>query len=100
MKNAYTYILSNYSRSIFYIGSTEDIDKRTVEHKAGEGSKYTREHLLIHLVYFENLSSLSNAIIRENQLRHMTQEDLKELIKSANPRMEDLSSDPKIKLGF
>ncbi len=100
MKNAYTYILANYCRTIFHIGSTEDIDKRTVEHKDGSGSNYTREHLLIHLVYFENLSSLSNAIIREKQLRHMNQEALIDLIKSANPKMEDLSNDPKIKLGF
>ncbi len=97
---AYTYIISNYSRDLFYVGATEDIDKRNAEHRQGTDAYYSREQHLIHLVYFEQFDSLMNAVLREKQIRNLSKEDKILLIKSANPAMADLSGDPKTKLGL
>jgi putative endonuclease len=100
MKSAYTYILANYARNLFYVGATEDIDKRKAEHRAGKDAYYSREQHLIHLVYFEHFESLMHAVVREKQIRSMSLEQKIALIKSANPKMEDLSANPDTKLGF
>jgi putative endonuclease len=100
MKSAYTYILANYARNLFYVGATEDIDARKVEHREGKDAYYSREQHLIHLVYFEHVESLMHAVVREKQIRSLSNEEKIALIRSANPRMEDLGADPSIKLGL
>ena len=52
MSKGYMYILE-CSDGSFYTGSTKDIDKRMLEHEAGEGSNYTSKRLPVKLIYFE-----------------------------------------------
>ena len=63
----YTYVLL-CSDGDWYIGSTEDIKHRLVEHKQGkcETNKY---RLPVELIYFEACRSLKAAREREKQLK-------------------------------
>jgi len=89
MKKGYVYILSNFKRKATYIGVTNDIERRVLEHKAGIGSVHTSKYQLKFLMYFETYPHISDAIAREKQLK-----DWKwNLIKKDNPNLVDLAAD-------
>jgi putative endonuclease len=66
LTNAFIYIMSNKNMTTFYIGVTNDLERRVAEHKSGEGSKFTSKYNLTYLVYYEIISDISTAIRREN----------------------------------
>lgn len=91
--NAYIYIMSNKNLTTFYIGVTNDLERRVKEHKDGVGSEFTTKYKLKSLVYFEIISEIKNAIQREKQLKNWHREWKIDLIKSINPKMIDLAID-------
>lgn len=52
-----------------YTGSTNDPDKRFLDHRNGKGGKYTRSHKPIKRVYLEQLDSKSAALKRELEIK-------------------------------
>ncbi|MFH2085755.1 MAG: GIY-YIG nuclease family protein [bacterium] len=56
----------------YYLGSTNDVNKRFAAHLAGRGASYTRSHKPIKIVYREELSDKSNALRREHELKKLT----------------------------
>ena len=71
----YTYILHNLKHDKFYIGQTNDSDKRTAEHNLGLSnytSKYDGEWKL---VYREIFNSRSEAVKRERFLKRQRNKD-------------------------
>ena len=93
MKTGFVYILSNYSRTTFYIGVTSNLEQRIAEHKLGEGSVFAQKYKLKDLVYFEEHPDIDQAINREKQLKNWHRDWKINLIKSINPGMSDLSTD-------
>ncbi|WP_420577268.1 GIY-YIG nuclease family protein [Ekhidna sp.] len=93
MKKGYTYILSNAKRTLLYVGMTNDIEVRVLQHKAGTGSKYTAKYHLKYLMHFEAFSSIEQAIEREKQLKNWHKEWKWNLIKESNPELNDLAED-------
>ena len=89
---AFVYIMSNYDRTCFYVGVTNDLQRRVREHRAGL-SVFTSRYRLKYLVYFEIISSISAAISREKQLKNWQRKWKIELIESQNPGMKDLAAD-------
>jgi putative endonuclease len=53
----------------YYCGWTKDVQRRVDTHNKGRGAKYTRMHRPVELVYFEELSSQSEAMRREHNLK-------------------------------
>ncbi len=41
LTNAFIYVMSNKNLTTFYIGVTNDLERRVREHKSGEGSIFT-----------------------------------------------------------
>lgn len=89
-KNGIVYILSNYKRTVLYIGVTSNLDKRIINHKYGSGSKFTAKYNLNVLLYFEQYPNINEAIEREKQLKNWHREWKFNLIKESNPEMKDL----------
>ncbi|MCB0741835.1 MAG: GIY-YIG nuclease family protein [Chitinophagaceae bacterium] len=87
------YILSNFKRTVLYIGVTNNIERRIWEHKNDEGSQFTKKYKCHFLIYFEDFSSINNAIAREKQLKNWKREWKLALIKKENPQLEDLAKD-------
>ena len=58
--------------SSFYIGTTNDVDKRFSKHVAGKGASYTRSHKPVKVVYREELADKSAALKREHVLKKLT----------------------------
>ncbi len=64
----FVYILQSKVDASFYIGFTENLEKRVLQHNNGE-SAYTSRKMPWILVYFEEFSFKSDAIKREKFLK-------------------------------
>lgn len=63
----------------YYIGTTNDIEKRFAKHISGKGASYTRSHKPIKVVYSEELPNKSAALKREAHLKKLSHLDKREL---------------------
>lgn len=89
----YVYIVSNKYKTVFYTGVTNDIERRTGEHKAGVGSMFTSKFKCNVLLYFEQYMTMGEAIDREKLLKRWKREWKLDLIKENNFEMVDLAAD-------
>ena len=64
---AYTYILE-CANGQYYVGSTNDLERRLKEHQNGTGCGFTKAHLPVKLVYKEEYTTIEEAYQRERQL--------------------------------
>jgi putative endonuclease len=58
----------------FYTGWTTNLERRVAAHNAGRGSRYTRQHRPVKLVYFESLPTRAEAMRREIQIKRMSRQ--------------------------
>ena len=89
--NFYIYILTNYTKTVLYVGFTNDIIRRIIEHKNDLGCKFTRKYKLKYLVYFEQCENVYSAMEREKEIKKWRREKKINLIKSINSDLNDLS---------
>ena len=90
--NYYVYIMSNASKTL-YVGVTNDISRRVMEHRNKTGSSFVRKYNVTRLVYFEQTGKVDAAIAREKQIKGWLRSKKVALIKSVNPEWSDLSRD-------
>ena len=74
----YCYLLE-CSDGSYYTGWTTDPQRRTAEHNAGRGARYTRARRPVRLVYVEALPSRSKAQRREAAIKRLTHAQKKQL---------------------
>ena len=88
---AYMYIL-RCANDQYYTGSTKkSLDKRVAEHQSGEGANFTRKHLPVTLVYFEEFKRIEDAFKREKQVQNWSRKKKEVLIKGESGLLEGLS---------
>lgn len=88
--DAYFYILTNSEQTSLYLGVTEDLLKRVYNLKNKIASGLGKDRDLSKLVYYERFSDLSQAILREKQLKSCTRQKKIDLINRFNPEWDDL----------
>lgn len=93
MKQGFIYIMSNIKRTTLYIGVTNNLERRVLEHKAASGSKFTSKYNLFGLLYWEKINGMQLAIQREKQLKNWHSQWKWNLIKKGNPELKDLAED-------
>lgn len=71
---AYVYMLRCGDGSL-YTGWTNDPEKRLREHQAGRGSRYTRAHLPVELIYQEEYNSKEEAMAREYAIKQLSRKE-------------------------
>jgi len=76
----YIYILLCEDGSL-YTGYSNNLEKRFSDHKNGKGGHYTRSHKPTKLIYSEQLSTQSEALKREMEIKSWNRE---KKIKSLN----------------
>jgi putative endonuclease len=91
IKSYSVYILSNYARTAFYVGVTNDLERRIRQHRSGEGGVFTSKYKCHYLMYYEEYVNVNNAIRREKQLKNWKREWKIELIRKKNPDLTDLA---------
>ncbi|MBP9718958.1 MAG: GIY-YIG nuclease family protein [Candidatus Levybacteria bacterium] len=87
----YVYIMTNKNNGTLYIGVTNNILKRSSEHRTGIVEGFTKEYKLKKLVYIEEYNDINMAIAREKQLKNWHREWKLNLIRKINPKFVDLS---------
>lgn len=75
----FTYILQ-CSDGSYYTGITTDIERRTAEHNAGTGAKYTRTRTPVVCIWQEEHEDRSSASRREYEIKRMTRKQKEALI--------------------
>ncbi len=88
---AYMYILL-CGNGQFYVGSTKNLDRRLEEHHMGLGSNFTKKHLPLKLMYFEELDSITLAFNREKQIQNWSQAKKEALINGDIALLKKLSN--------
>ena len=87
----WVYILSNKSHSVLYIGITNDLYRRYLEHKNGTVEGFTQKYRCHLLLYYEYYTDVEEAIAREKELKGWSRKKKETLIKSVNPYWGDLA---------
>lgn len=90
LKQFYTYILTNNTNTVLYIGFTNNLVKRVYEHKHKLVKGFTEKYNINKLVYYEIFSDPTNAIEREKQLKAGSRQKKINLIIKMNPLWNDL----------
>lgn len=92
MSHYYVYIMSNKSRTL-YIGYTNDLYSRVLEHKQKVVAGFTSKYNINRLLYWESHETMQTATTRETQLKGWTRAKKIALIEAMNPGWQDLSGD-------
>ena len=92
-RDYFVYILTNNSNDVLYVGVTNNLGRRLVEHKQHFVEGFTDEYNVTKLVYYERSGSVTDAIAREKQLKGWTRKKKFQLINSVNRELKDLSEE-------
>ncbi|MBT3254609.1 MAG: GIY-YIG nuclease family protein [Candidatus Marinimicrobia bacterium] len=87
------YILTNKGNTVLYTGVTSDLENRLYDHlNKTRPNSFTARYNLQKLVYVEPFNSISDAIVREKQIKAGSRKNKLKLIEKDNPDWTDLSS--------
>jgi len=89
-KSYYVYILVNKHNSTFYVGVTDNLERRLYEHINKLVKGFTEKYNVSKLVYFEEFTNIIEAIQREKQLKNWHRDWKINLIKKTNSQLRDL----------
>ena len=92
-KRFFVYILMNKGGTTLYVGVTDNLLRRIEEHRSGEGSEFVRRYRVFRLVYFEEHFDAREAVLREKTIKGWKREKKEALIRTANPRLADLTDE-------
>lgn len=80
MGQFYVYIVKCEKDNSYYTGYTSDIERRVSQHNNGVGSRYTRSHGPVKLLYYEMFRTRKGAMQREREIKQFTRKRKRELI--------------------
>jgi putative endonuclease len=86
----YVYILASKRNGTLYIGVTNDLIRRTYEHRNGMQEGFTKEYQVHNLVYYEAFGSIELAIQREKRLKKWRRAWKIRLVEESNKEWLDL----------
>jgi len=75
----------------YYTGSTKDLKLRLEQHQNGEGANYTKKHLPVQLVYFEEFDRIDHAFEREHQVKRWSRKKKVALINNMPEELHKLA---------
>jgi len=93
IRRFWIYILSDKPYGTLYIGITNDLARRSYEHRHGLYPGFTKRYGLKTLVYYEEYPTALEAIAREKELKKWKREWKIDLVKTLNPTWRDLYED-------
>jgi putative endonuclease len=91
LKTYYLYMMTNKARTVLYVGITNGLTKRVVQHREKKAAGFTARYNCNRLVYFESFSDVGNAITREKEIKGWRREKKNALVESLNPTWDDLA---------
>lgn len=97
----YTYITTNPGRTTLYIGMTNDLKERLIEHynNRGDPETFAGRYYCYKLIYYEAYQTAQEAIEREKELKKWRREKKEALINTVNPEWEFLNYNDDFRVG-
>lgn len=92
-KSYCVYILSNKPNGVPYIGVTNDLIRRILEHKEGKVPGFTKKYDCKTLVWFDFTNDVGAAIMKEKQMKKWKRDWKIRLIEEKNLNWRDLYED-------
>ena len=86
----WVYILASDRNGTLYVGVTNDLYRRAMEHREGLVAGFTKRYGVKRLVYFEEHVDIEAAIAREKSMKRWRRAWKLQLIEQANPQWRDL----------
>lgn len=83
-KEYYVYILASKKHGVLYIGVTNNLERRVLEHKASRNKGFSWRYNVKRLVYYERYASIREAIAREKRLKKWNRAWKVELVEKEN----------------
>ena len=92
--NYYVYFLTNKTKTVLYIGVTNDLKNRVRFHKENANLNmraFTSKYKCFYLVYYEYFNYIEDAIQREKQIKGWLRIKKERLIEEFNPEWKFLN---------
>ena len=83
-------MMTNRTRGVLYTGVTNSLERRIWFHRNNAGQSFTKKYKVDRLVYYEQFNEAGDAILREKQLKGWRREKKNDLVRTLNPKWEDL----------
>ena len=93
MAGYWVYVLTNKPHGTLYVGVTNDLVRRTYEHREGLVDGFPKRYQLRMLVHFERYDASRPAIQREKNIKHWPRLWKLRLVETTNPQWRDLYRD-------
>ncbi len=93
MRQRYVYILASQINGTLYIGVTNNLARRSDEHKSKVRPSFTQKYGVNQLVYYEAYDDPEEAIRREKNMKAWKRLWKLRLINKHNPGWKDLSKE-------
>jgi len=89
------YILTNPTKTVLYIGVTNNLPQRITEHYLNRGlqATFAGRYNCFNLLYFETFNNPTDAIAREKEIKGWARKKKEILIESENPDWKFLNSE-------
>jgi putative endonuclease len=91
------YILTNFTKTVLYIGVTNNLQQRLIEHYLEKdnplSNAFTSAYKVFYLVYYEDYDYVNDAIAREKEIKKWRREKKDILIDKTNPKREFLNKE-------
>ena len=94
--NYFIYITTNKSKSVFYVGVTNDLHFRLKEHEMDakkEKQHFAGKYNCVHLIYWETFQWIEHAIEREKEIKGWSRLKKEKLITEFNPQWRFLNDE-------
>jgi len=90
MKTYFVYIAANKKNGTLYIGVTNDLLRRVVEHKTKQVKGFTEKQGVDKLVWYEQTENIEGAIVREKQMKKWNRKWKIREIEKTNSEWKDM----------
>ena len=90
MRSFFVYILTTKNNKMLYIGITNNLERRVLEHKSKEFDGYTKQYNVTKLVFFQEFQTANEAISMEKKLKGWLRSKKDVLITEFNPDWKEL----------
>ena len=82
--------MTNKNNKVIYTGVTNNLLRRTSEHKNKIIKGFSQKYNLNKLVYFESFNDIKSAIMKEKQIKAGSRAKKIQLIENENPEWKEL----------
>jgi putative endonuclease len=91
----YVYITTSPNQDALYVGMTNNLEQRIIEHYLNRGKPETHagKYFCYNLIFYEECKYVNHAIAREKEIKKWRREKKNALIQSFNPEFKNLNNE-------